>query len=345
MKQNNFDFLRFYFAFVVVIGHLIIISGVQSFKKYGIYFDTYTSVTAFFCISGFLISQSYIKTKSIKSYFEKRAARLLPAYIFVIVSFSLILSTLSIYSFVNYFTSPELYKYLAANLSFLNFVQPSLPGVFLGEGITSDVNGALWTLKVEVSFYLSIPILVFFIQKLNRKYIFFITAYLFSLAFKIGFEHLFSYTGNNTYLMISRQLPGFLSYFICGMALYFYFDLFIKNKKWLFIFGLIVYLIERKIDLEIFTPLALSLLVFSVAFSIKQLNSFARFGDISYGIYIFHCPIIKVITYLGFFRKYDPVLISSIVILIIIVVGFLSWHLLEKKFLIKAHSSRLEILS
>lgn len=342
MKQNNFDFLRFYFAFVVVIGHLIIISGLESFKKLGPYFNTYTSVTAFFCISGFLIAQSYINTKSLKHYIIKRVARLLPAYIFVIVFSALILSTLSRYSFIEYFTHPFLYKYLIANLSFLNFIQPDLPGVFSGKNITSDVNGALWTLKVEVCFYIIVPFIIYFAQKFKRKYIFFIIIYIFAVLYKNFFEHLSSVYNNNLYAMIARQLPGFLSYFISGIALFYYFKKFIKNKNILFVAGLVIYLTELKLNLEIFTPVALSLLVFTVAFSVKQFNSFAKYGDISYGIYIFHCPTIKIITSFGYFDNYNPILVSICTIIIIIITGFVSWHVLEKHFLKKVHSLRIQ---
>ena len=59
MRENNFDFLRFILAFTVVIGHLIIVSGIDDFQKYLRFISSYTSVTAFFIISGFLITNSF----------------------------------------------------------------------------------------------------------------------------------------------------------------------------------------------------------------------------------------------------------------------------------------------
>jgi peptidoglycan/LPS O-acetylase OafA/YrhL len=341
MKQNNFDFLRFYFAFVVVIGHLIIISGVETFKIFAPFFNTYTSVTAFFCISGFLIAQSYLNSKSLKSYFQKRAARLLPAYIFVIVLSVLILSAFSKYSLNDYFTHPQLFKYLAANLSFMNFVQPCLPGVFTENGLTCDVNGALWTLKVEVSFYITIPFILFLSKKIKRKYILFIIIYIFSVLYRNLLMYYSSVSGNSLFGTLAHQLPGFLSYFVCGIGLYYYFDSFLKYKKWIFIISLCFYLFEIKMDWEIFTPLALSIIVFYIAFSLKRLNSFGKYGDISYGIYIFHCPIIKVVTDLGTFSKFNPYLVALILIATILTVGFASWHLIEKGFLKRTHSIRI----
>jgi len=341
MKHNNFNFLRFYFAFVVVIGHIIIISGVKDFQFLAPYFSTYTSVTAFFCISGFLITQSYFNSTSVRSYFRKRAARLLPAYVLVIVLSAVFLSVLSQYSIPEYFTNPQLLKYVLANLSFLNFIEPNLPGVFLQKGLSPDVNGALWTLKVEVCFYLVIPALLFLVQRMKKKYLFFIGLYLLSIIYKNLLENYSQVSQNDTYAMLAHQLPGFMSYFVCGIALYYYQSTFQKYKLWLLVGGLVVYLLERKLELEILTPLSLSLLVFTVAFSIKQLNSFGKYGDISYGLYLFHCPIIKAVAYLGFFQKYNPFVVALLVILGIVAISFASWHWVEKGFLKRAHLARL----
>lgn len=341
MKQNNFNFLRFYFAFVVVIGHLIIISKSQALQVFSPYFNTYISVTAFFCISGFLITRSYLNSHSLKSYFIKRAARLLPAYIFVIIVGAFAFSFLSTYSLIDYFKNPQFLKYLAANLTFLNFIEPRLPGVFINNGISSPVNGALWTLKVEVSFYLAIPILISFIEKIKRKYQVFIIIYILSIIYKYSLEYYSEISGDGIYIMLGRQLPGFMSYFISGIALNYYFQYFLNNKNWLFVLGVIVFLAERNTGVEILTPIALSLIVFSIAFSFKKLNSFAKYGDISYGIYIFHCLIINTVVNLGYFERNNPFAVSLIIILIVLIVGFASWHIIEKKFLVRTHIKKI----
>lgn len=339
MKQNNFNFLRFFFAFIVVIGHLIEISKVSSFQKIAPYFNTYISVTSFFCISGFLITLSYLNTPKLKDYFGKRAARLLPAYIFVIVSSVIFLSLLSKYSFQEYFTHPMLIKYLVANFSFLNFIEPCLPGVFLNES-GCFVNGALWTLKIEVSFYLVIPIILYIVRRTKFKHIFFIVIYIISVFYRNILEHFSTYQGLEYLSILARQLPGFLSYFVCGIGLYYYFDIFIRNKNILLVISLVIFIVERKLGIEYLTPFALSTIVFFIAYSFKRLNNFAKHGDISYGIYIFHYPIMKIAVDLGFFEKYNPILVSFSILFIVLLIGYTSWHLIEKRFLKISHSTR-----
>ena len=158
--------------------------------------------------------------------------------------------------------------------------------------------------------------------------------------YKYSFEKLSGITGNGFYIMLARQLPGFLAYFISGITFYYYFDLFLRYKKWLFALGLVTFFIEYKLGLEILTPIALSIIIFTIAFSFKQLNSFAKHGDISYGIYIFHFPIINLAVYFGLFEQYNSYLVAFVIIIVVLLVGFASWHIIEKPFLKRTHSTR-----
>ena len=55
-NNNNFDFLRFLFSFLVVIGHSILLSGNPEFWNGFFAAMPNFSVYSFFIISGFLIS-------------------------------------------------------------------------------------------------------------------------------------------------------------------------------------------------------------------------------------------------------------------------------------------------
>lgn len=331
-RQNNFDFLRFSLAFIVVIGHLIILSKSPQLQSLRFFFNTYISVTGFFCISGFLITRSFLFSPSLKIYLKKRMARLLPAYVLVILLCVTFLSCISSYSFNEYFFNPQLYKYLLANLSFLNFIEPCLPGVFSSNAMCA-INGSLWTLKIEVAFYLFIPVLLYFVQKIKRKYVFFLVMYIVSVVYRNGLNYFADVSDNPLYTMLSHQLPGFLSYFICGVALHYYHNAFIKHKNILFLIGVILFFADKVIHFEVFAPLGLSLMIFAFAFSFKKLNNFGKYGDISYGIYIFHFPLIQLAVHFGLFERYNPFLVAFCILAAVIILGLLSWHLVEKKIL------------
>jgi len=340
MQKNNFDFLRFLFAFIVVIGHIIVITGIEEFQSYKYLFNTYISVTGFFCISGFLITKSYFNSRNYKDYIIKRAARLLPAYILIILVCFVFFSQISTYSTSEYFLNTITYKYLAANLTFLNFVQPTLPGVFLKNGIEYPVNGALWTLKIEVGFYILLPLILYILNKRSNKLILLTVIYILSVIYNYYFQYLFAETNNQFYSTLAHQLPAFLSYFSCGIALYYYFDLFIKRKNTLLVVGIIIYSIEYFLKIEILSPLALSFIIFAIAYTNLRVESFAKYGDFSYGIYIYHFPLINLAIYFGFFEKFNPYATSIILIITLLTISYFSWHSLESYFLRKVKSQR-----
>jgi len=335
MKRDNcFDFLRFVLAFNVVLGHWTVVSTIDELQAFSGIFKTYLSVTGFFVISGFLIAQSFEHSSSVRSYFSKRARRLLPAYLFVIFGCAFGLAGLSTLPAAEYFTSPDLWKYLGANLCFLNFLHPSLPGVF-DHPLISDtaVNGSLWTLKIEVGFYLVIPLLMLWLRKSRRPWLVLLFIYVSAVLYKSGLVALSESSRFGMASFLSHQLPAFMSYFAAGMAAYRYKDFFLRYKGYMVLPALVVFLVERHFGLEIFTPLAWGIVILWCAYSLPALNNFAKYGDISYGIYIYHGPIFKILLTLGLFTQIGVWPASAVFIACVILTGLVSWHLLENRFL------------
>lgn len=322
ITKNNFDFIRVLLAFIVFVGHLGALSD-SSQLEFLTNSPVEVAVFSFFIVSGFLIARSYERSSSLKSYIKKRINRIVPAYLLVVFLCTVLLSMVSTLSFSDYFGNPQVYKYFLWNSAFMNFMAPSLPGVFGNEA----VNGALWTLKIEMCFYFAVP-LIFLLFGKNNKYrnISLIILYFLSLLFLNYFEM----AGK---ISISKQLPGSLCYFIGGMLGYFYFDQFIKHKNILFIIAIITVWIDLILHIKLFSPIMISIIVLYIAYSLKFLNNFGKYGDFTYGIYIFHFPIIRVFATLGLFANYNPFLMSVVCMLVVIGVGIASWHLYEKKFL------------
>lgn len=162
-NNNNFDFLRFLFSFLVVIGHSILLSGNPEFWNGFFAAMPNFSVYSFFIISGFLIYSSFDRSKNLKIYFRNRIKRIVPAYFFIVVTFAFLLYFFSSTTLQNYFSS-DWVKYLGANLVFANFLKPCIQYVF-ENNLHCAVNGSLWTIKVEIMFYVFVPILYYFIHK------------------------------------------------------------------------------------------------------------------------------------------------------------------------------------
>ena len=128
------------------------------------------AVKVFFILSGFWVTQSFLKSESIKEYSIKRFKKILPQYWLVVLVFAVGLSAFSVLSLREYFCNSVFYKYLAANILTLNFIQPNLPGVFEGLALNGSVNGSLWTIKIEIGFYILLPFIVFAVKRLREKF-------------------------------------------------------------------------------------------------------------------------------------------------------------------------------
>lgn len=331
-KINNFDLIRLFLATSIFFSHFAILSQNEAFsfiQKY--YFAPELRVDSFFVLSGFLIFLSYDRKPENGIFFKKRILRILPAYLTTVVLFALLLFIWSDKSIGEYFSYDWL-KYLFYNVIFLNFLQPTLPGVFENNTIPA-VNGALWTLKVEVMFYVSVPIIFYLMSKINRLVVL-IGIYIMSIIYVDILEHLYTSTSDHLYFSLIHQLPGELSFFVMGGILYFYYDYFAKYSHRLLLLALLVFFVGRYFDIRFFYPAALSIMVVYFATIIKYLGNWGRHGDFSYAIYLVHFPIIQIFVTLNLIDKYPFVSLISIIMLVMFI-SYISWHYLEKPFLRK----------
>ena len=162
---NSFDFFRLLFAFSVFVGHFGVLT---SYNTLWFPISPSMGVGGFFIISGFLITRSYYKSKNLLDYSLKRIRRIVPAYMLIVLVCAVFLSFLSSLPLQEYFSNKIFFKYLIANISFLNFIQPTLPEVFT-HNLLPYVNGSLWTIKVEICLYAFVPVLVLFIGEVDKS--------------------------------------------------------------------------------------------------------------------------------------------------------------------------------
>ena len=120
----------------------------------------------------------------------------------------------------------------------MNFLQPTLPGVFDSNKLTV-INGALWTLKIEAMFYLSVPLFVFLFRKFSHLPVL-LLAYGLSVAYAGFFSLIAERTGSGVYVELGRQLPGQLSYFMAGAFFYYFFPLFERRIGYFLVAAILV---------------------------------------------------------------------------------------------------------
>lgn len=338
IRRNNLDCLRLILAFIVVMFHFCGLTSIYSLSGYRRYFDADYAVKAFFVISGILIYRSYVRTSSFTSYLEKRARRIYPAYFTVVTLAALALCPLSILPASQYF-GIGFWKYLGANYLFLNFLAPKLPGVFTTNDMPA-VNAALWTLKIEVTFYLFVPILHYLCRRFGTKWV--MTAILcFSYLWKYGFSYLaaidktasvYSIDGSRSiYYKLEVQFPAQLMYFSAGVLLLLYFDTLKLHFRSISCITLCVLVLDHCFLKSVLDVVWISGIVFVFGFW-RYFANFSKYGDFSYGIYIVHFPILQAMVALGL-TALNPALFLAIGLVFIGLAAFLMWNLVESRFL------------
>src|SRR3954465_9843479 len=114
-SKNNLDCLRLILASTVALFHIHALTGIAALSAFDTYLSPHFAVRGFFVISGMLIYRSYVRSSSIRSYFEKRVRRIYPAYFTVVTLAGVAMCCLSTVPLSQYFGA-GFWKNLAANL-------------------------------------------------------------------------------------------------------------------------------------------------------------------------------------------------------------------------------------
>ena len=330
-KYNNFDLLRFLFASTVMLVHGYVLSRQPQLAFLTEWLSSEVAVRAFFVVSGLLVFMSFDRTRNLAAYAGKRVRRIYPAYFTVVACAAVLLFLVSDASLADY--AVGMARYLAANLVFLNFLSPTLPGVFDGNALR-EINGALWTLKIEVMFYFAVPVFAWLFGRLGRLPVIAAT-YVLSVLYAWIFSRLAVSTGSDFYYMLGRQLPGQLSYFMVGALWYYYFEFFQRHARKLAAAALALLLAHRfLVPIGELEPLWLGTLVVFFGFFL-YVGNFGRYGDFSYGIYILHFPILQALVHAGLFA-WSPLGALAIGCTAVLGAAALLWHLVERPFLARS---------
>lgn len=334
-RCNNMNVVRCYLALCVVVRHFKLLTGDHITWTTDYYAPN--SIGGFFALSGFLAFRSYYSHGSKpRPYLVNRARRLMPMYLFIIFLCAFGLSLTSTLSYADYFTSPLFWKYIVANSLFLNFLQPSLPGVFEGEPFAmSAVNGAVWTMKVDLLLTLSVPVVHYLYTRfrLNKAYLF-ATIIALSVLYKSLFTYLYITTGSSIYMILGKQFFGQLSYFYVGAAICFYFDSFMKHKWTILAIILPLFIFSKQIPyFNVFLePVVFAPLVIWVSMVGSWGYKIIKTDNVSYGIYLYHFPVIQLCILLGI-KQFSPWTAFLIVTAVTTILALTAWNLIGRHFI------------
>lgn len=325
---NNFDLIRLFAALQVAIIHCA-----EHLKFRGPWVDIFAlfpGVPIFFFISGFLIFQSWanIKNRRIFIFFANRALRIFPALYFC-VGLSVLSLFLSGFLLLDELKEPRFWLWILSQITAFQFFNPD----FLRNYGVGVVNGSLWTISVELQFYLLTPFLFILIRRGKA-------------TFPVAILLFFLLNLANTYLNPSITIPqkifgiSFLPWF--GMFMVgAYFSTSSKLQKkviqvpWgLLIFPYVIFYIIFVFggagygnNINPLSYLILAALILKIAFCKPWLsNKLLRRNDISYGIYIFHMPIVNFLIY----SELKGIIGFWIAIFGTIVFALISWFLIER---------------
>lgn len=315
IRIPNLDKLRGFAAMSVVLYHVIELTQWKSYPTAGIYFwgrIGWMGVDLFFTISGFVITYSAWSLFDLHGstwgtqFWRRRLTRIIPLY--------LVTSTIFVTLIQPQWISLPLEKVAWHGITHLLFIHNLFPGTH------GSINGANWSIGVEMQFYLLVFCILPWIMRASILKLIAVfcgiawlwRAFVYLLLADHGALTLFQYT---------TQLPGVLDQFGLGIILCKlvvdrrYADIAATLRKWpgLVLLGSIlccaamltvfkanaVYWNNPWMVIFFRTAIgiaALALLLVAMAWPWRAPQILSRpldfLGEISYGLYLWHLPVI-----------------------------------------------------
>lgn len=291
-SPNGITAVRYVLALSLIATHFCVLANIPLVWPV----DGDMVVKSFFVISGFFILYSYLRTDDVRRYARRRFHRTYPLYIIVVASCTFLGFLFSTLPVGDYFTNAQTWRYFLFNALFLNFAEPTLPGVFTSNYMPA-VNGSLWFMKVLVVFYAILPAIVWLMRRWGRLTVLTILFFL-SVVYLELCDHLYTTTGREIFNLLRHQTPGYMPYFIAGMAAMLFFERFRKQIVWWWVAAATIEMIAIYANfppIVYFKPVAYVVVLFTFGMWFRPLRVMNRVPDITYGMYLIHFPVIQAL--------------------------------------------------
>lgn len=322
-RTDNFLLIRIIAASMVIYGHASAIAPAVAhedlFLRLGVgHYSGHLAVNIFFLVSGFLVTGSLLRQRNLLNFFKLRALRVVPGFAVNVILLSLVLGAfVTTLSVSEYYEKPEVWAYITQNLQFSSNMIWNLPGVFEQGFKTSAVNGSQWTLPAEVRMYVLLGTagLIGLFRSLRVA----TWATFAVMALGVFFPE---------YLPLHQDWFRLGLYFAIGVLAYLHRS--IIKLSYLSVAGLVglAVLTRHLPGYELTLAVAIGGLVFALAYLTRPVRWLERFGDPSYGIYLWGWPAQQIVVY--FLPDAGLGAHVSIALVIAIFLGYASWHLVEK---------------
>ncbi|MES2319255.1 MAG: acyltransferase [Pseudomonadota bacterium] len=329
---NNFNLIRLLAALQVLIVHAI-----NHFEITGFGLDVFKAipgVPTFFLISGYLIGASYQRRgwAGIGQFSKNRFLRIFPGlWVCVLVSTAAMLAT----GYLNgKGVSPLSFgSWLLGQSTVVQFYNPE----FMRQFGTGVLNGALWTISVELQFYVLVPLLFTLLKK--HKFAF---AALFAVS--LGVNLLLRLDPDNHTMMRKLLSVTFLPWvymFMLGFLAAYYQAVLARVRTipyalliGAYLFAMLIIGNYKENASNAINPVAVVLLgALILKFGTARIGlpagaeRFIQRSDFSYGLYLYHMPVINILLYTALFPAAVNV---ALAIATTAGVAIVSWFLIEQ---------------
>lgn len=318
-KRNNFDFLRFCLATLVIWSHSYPLSGREK--------DWFTiasgqidggslAVDGFFLLSGFLVTQSWFSFPDVTVFAQKRLLRIVPGLLVALAFGALVVGPIA--------THAGLGTYFAAPGPWLHFFGVGLnryliiPGTFEANPLPEMMNAPLWSLRYELLCYALVAVV----------------GYVATRTWGLVVASIFALTWTTTLLDVPLGTVGMAlarlgSCFAAGMLFYRFRDRVPFHPALAAVAAAVLLATFLTRGFRPAFPVAGGYLLLFLAFTQGLgVTRFARYGDFSYGLYVLGYPIQQLLVrMLGTSHAPSAYFAMTFVLTLLLAAG--SWHFVE----------------
>lgn len=293
------------------------------------------AVSAFFALSGFLVTQSLVETRGSRwlfDFFVKRALRIWPALVLVAILTTAVvgplLTRLPLADYVNRPGSFTPWGYFVDAITFNAFGWHTyIRDLFTDTPFGHVVNGSLWSLRFEVALYIALVVVAVIVRRRLVLVVAPLTGIVLVLA-AAGLVDRYAlplrgWVFSNQDLLISSG-----ALFFSGASFYVYRQFVPMSGRLVaaaaVLFAVLVLLSQAPLAVLLVLPY----LSIGLGLTVRAGWYDRRIGDYSYGTYLFAFPIQQIVAH--FFAPMGPTRMFVIALPITLGVAILSWHLVEQ---------------